>query len=165
MGIIHEWFCGDHGEFEGTHGICPAFGCDSHDVVKEHRTPVGIKSDSTKRFDAGIRETARSYGQSDFNSAKREGDSSKANSQADQVLWGDEGARMLGKPLTQAAAPAQFQITNPETGKKETWTDRGGVPNVIGSKDSPFNQVTPKAVEKTISKHENEMVKKVQQKY
>lgn len=165
MGVIHEWFCADHGEFEGTHAICPCFGCDSSDVVKEHRTPIGMKSDSTKRFDAGIRETARSYGQSDFKSATREGDSSKAHNQAAQVLWGDAGAKLLGKPLTQAAAPAQFQITNQETGKPEVWTDRGGVPNVIGTKESPFNQVTPKVVEKTVSKHENEMKKKVLQKY
>ena len=155
MGIIHEWFCAEHGEFEGTHPICPALGCRSQEVIKEIRTPRATSTGLAKRTDASLRRTAEMYGQSNFKSAK-EGESSKANSQASQVLWGDEGAKMIGKPLTQAFAPAQFNITDQSTGKRAVWTDYGGVPTVANDSQL-LNKVTPKAVETIVAGNEKEL--------
>jgi hypothetical protein len=161
MPIIHEWFCADHGAFEGSHGICPHFGCASREVIKEFRTPRGLKSHATKRFDAGIARTAEAYGQSNFRSANREGDTSKVIADG-PVLWGDAGSKFLGKPLTQAAAPAQFEVTNQQTGKKEKWTDYGGVPT-LAKESTQLNKVTPKAVETIVSDKEGSMRTKLKQ--
>jgi hypothetical protein len=159
MGIIHEWFCAEHGEFEATHAICPALGCRSREVVKEIRTPRAVGTGLAKRTDAGLRRTAEAYGQSDFKSAK-EGESSKANNQAAQVLWGDEATKVLGRPLTQAFAPSQFNITDQATGKRGVWTDFGGVPTVA-NESHLLDNVTPKAVETIVSQNEKQMRKQL----
>lgn len=125
MAIIKEWFCAEHGEFEASHPICPALGCDSSDVIQEHRTPPAIMSDTTKRTDAGLRKTADSYGLSNLRSAK-EGESAKPNNQADGVLWGEQAQKFLGVPLTQAHVPVTYNVKN-DKGEAQQWTDRGGM--------------------------------------
>jgi hypothetical protein len=110
MATLREWACLEHGEFDGTHSICPAYGCDSAHVTQEFRTPVGIGTQYTKRFDAGIRKSADMYGVNNWKSAK-EGDVSFAG-RADpalgqKLLWGDECKKVMGHSfaeLTQVAA-------------------------------------------------------------
>ena len=107
---MREWSCLEHGEFDGTHPICPSYGCDSEHVNQEFRTPVGIGTDFRKHFDAGMRKSADMYGASDWKSAKA-GDTS-FEGRADptigtKVLWGDESKKVLGhsfSELTQIAA-------------------------------------------------------------
>lgn len=110
MAVVKEWACLEHGEFTGTHPICPNFGCESASVVQEFRTPVGIGSEFRKRFDAGIRKSSEMMGIDDFKSA-REGETSFAG-RADpktgtKVLWGDESKKVLGKNFAELTAVAQ----------------------------------------------------------
>jgi len=160
MPVIHEWECKEHGTFEGSHPICPNWGCKSDKVTKVFLTPRGIMSGTTKATDASVRRTAEQYGQSDFKSAKREGDSSKAGNQGDQVLWGNAGAQFLQKPLTQAAAPASFNITNQETGRKEVWKDYGGLPTVA-NESTMLNSTRPPFKDVTVAPNDKEMRAKI----
>lgn len=156
MPIIHEWFCAQHGEFEGSHPICPHLGCDSAEVVKEHRTPPKLKSDTTKRTDAGLKRTAEMYGQSNFKSA-REGESSKANSRADGMLWGDQAAQFIGKPLTQAHQEVAYTFKDKE-GKAQQWVDRGGM-RTVASEVGITQRVLP-AAEVTIHEKDSKAARK-----
>lgn len=107
---MKEWVCLEHGEFVGTHGICPGNGCDSAGVTQEFRTPVGIGTAFRKNFDQGMRKSADMYSTSNWKSAQA-GDTSFVG-RADpavgtQVLWGDESKKVLGhsfSELTQIAA-------------------------------------------------------------
>lgn len=93
MGAIKEYRCETHGPFEGTHAICPEYGCDSAHVEREFRTPPAIRSATTGRTDAGLRQTADSY-RIDLKSA-REGESSKV--QKSGLIWGlDNAGAALG---------------------------------------------------------------------
>jgi hypothetical protein len=129
MSILKEWFCADHGEFECSHPICPTPGCESREVIREIRTAPGFKSDVTKRTDAGLRRTAQMYGQSNFRSAK-EGESSKADNRANEMIWGLEaGAKVIGRPLTAAHVPTTYNFKD-ESGAPRQWTDRGALINL-----------------------------------
>lgn len=155
--LIKEWSCAQHGPFEGSHPICPEMGCDSSDVKREIRTAPATKSDATKRFDDGIRKTAEMYGQSDFKSA-RAGESSKANSQASQVLWGDKASRFLGRPLQQAHVPQQFNIQDRE-GNARVWTDKGGM--ATAADDIGITRSVLPPAERMVASNEKEMRKSV----
>lgn len=117
MAVLKEWRCAEHGDFESTHPLCPNFGCESVNVERVFLTPVGTRSDSTKRFDAGIRKSAEMMGISNFKSAKA-GDTSFAGRAQEnevlgtKVLWGDEVAKPvaqggLGQGFAQLTAAAQ----------------------------------------------------------
>ena len=110
MAVMREWACLEHGPFERTHPICPAYGCDSRAITQEFRTPVTIGSQFRKRHEAGMRKSADMYQVSDWKSSKA-GDVSFAGrsdpSLGSKVLWGDESKRVLGhsfSELTQIAA-------------------------------------------------------------
>jgi hypothetical protein len=106
---MREWTCLEHGEFDGTHAICPAFGCDSEHVSQEFRTPIGIGTDFRKRFDQGMRKSADMYGASDWKSAKA-GDTSfegRADPALGQkLLWGDECKKVMGHSFSELAQVA-----------------------------------------------------------
>ncbi|HUP07665.1 MAG TPA: hypothetical protein VMU47_10970 [Caldimonas sp.] len=111
--ILNDYKCPKHGEFEGSHPICPAMGCDSEGVVKIFKKAPGVKSDSTKRFDEGLKKSADMYRQTDWKSAK-DGESAKAHNRAAELKWGGEAAELLGKSPGEAvggqagtAKPAQ----------------------------------------------------------
>lgn len=124
MGVIKEWFCADHGEFESTHPICPAFGCASKEVVREHRTPPAIRSESTSRTDADLRRTAESYN-IDFRSAK-EGESAKV--QRGGLIWGlDNASKALGAaPEAMLHRPMTFERKDTVTGEVTKFVDKFG---------------------------------------
>jgi hypothetical protein len=107
---MKEWSCFEHGPFDGTHSICPSYGCDSAHVTQEFRTPIGIGTDFRKRFDAGMRKSADMYQTNNWKSAKA-GDTSfegRADPTLGQkLLWGDESKKVLGRSfseLTQIAS-------------------------------------------------------------
>lgn len=118
MAVLKEWRCAIHGDFDSTHPLCPNFGCESEQVERIFKTPVGTRSDATRRFDAGIRKSADMMGISNFKSAKG-GDTSFAGRAAEEnetigsrVLWGDEIAKPvnqggLGVPFNQLTMQAQ----------------------------------------------------------
>jgi hypothetical protein len=84
-GPIKEWVCLEHGEFEGSHAICPAEGCDSSCVNREIRTPITIGSRMVRQFDAGIRKSADDYKIRNFRTAR-----------AGEAAYGGDAARELG---------------------------------------------------------------------
>jgi len=108
--VLKEWSCFEHGPFDGTHAICPAYGCDSAHVTQEFRTPVAIGSEFRKRHEAGMRKSAEMYQISDFKSAKA-GDASFAGrsdpSLGSRVLWGDECKRVIGHSFSELTQVAQ----------------------------------------------------------
>lgn len=160
--IIKEWFCSEHGDFEGSHAICPALGCESAEVIRVFHTAPGMKSDNTKRFDDGVRRSAELYQQSDYRSAKA-GESSKANNQAASVLWGSNAQDFLakgGRDITTAHQPASYNITDKE-GKKSTWTDHGGMRTVANEVGITKNRLP--AAERIIPTNDQEMRKKIMQ--
>jgi hypothetical protein len=151
--IIKEWFCGEHGAFEGSHAICPVIGCESAEVVREIRTAPGFKSDITKRTDAGLRKTAEGLGLSNLRSAKV-GESAKPRAAGTELLWGDAGAKMLGKSLTEAHQPAAFDIKTPE-GQQAKWVDRGGMVELANA--GITQRVLPVAAERTVSANDQKL--------
>lgn len=114
MAIIREFHCPKHGDFEGTHPICPGYGCDSSQVERAFRTPVGISKGLYARFDAGLRESAERMGIRNFKTVKGEevsfgGRAAQENKELGQeVLWGDQ-VKKIGMPMdalmSQAAQP------------------------------------------------------------
>lgn len=109
MAVMKEWNCLFCGPFEGTHPICPGNGCNSEHVMQEFRTPVGSRSDWTKRTDAGLRKSSEMYGINNFKSAKA-GDTSfsgRAPTGSQQVLWGDDSKKVLGKSFAELTQVAQ----------------------------------------------------------
>lgn len=138
--VIKEWFCADHGEFEGSHPICPHLGCDSHDVIREMRTAPAVHSGVARRTDAGLRKSSEMYGM-DLKSAK-EGETSKANNRAAEMIWGLETAqKKLGAPLMHN--PATYMVKE-DSGETKTWVDRGGMQTLVSEAGMPKN-VVPKA--------------------
>jgi hypothetical protein len=110
MSVLKEWRCIEHGEFESSHPICPASGCESKGVAREFRTAPTIGSSFRKRFDAGIRRTSEMMGGANFRTA-RAGDTAFGGDVGREkglnLLWGNESQRVLGRSfaeLTQIAA-------------------------------------------------------------
>lgn len=113
--ILHDWHCRDHGNFEGSHPICPEMGCESEHVVKVYLKAPGIRSDFMKRHDAGIRKSADSMHLGNFRSARAGeaaygGDIGKPG---ERVLWGSDVNKVSGKPFAaltqQAEATSKFR--------------------------------------------------------
>ena len=132
---LFDWRCPKHGTFERAHPICPGNGCDSADVVKVFLKPPGSRSDSTKRFDAGIRKSAEMMNLSNFRSAKA-GESSKVPLQGAQVLWGNDVNKAMPNgmgAMTQMAAKqantvfktTQGAVTLPNNGMRQAATETG----------------------------------------
>lgn len=123
LGIIKEWNCLEHGEFDGSHPICPEFGCDSKHVAREFRTAVTIGSRMVKQHDAGMKRSSELYKISNFRSA-REGEAAHGgNAGRDlgtEVLWGSDIARkMPGHSLPNLMSAAQKPLVVPRRGGGE----------------------------------------------
>ena len=120
MSVIKEFRCKKHGNFESSHPICPALGCDSSHVERVFLTPVGIKSEFVSRHEKGIKRLATAYGQSDFKTA-RAGESSIKHPVGQQVLWGNDIQKHLGMDINAltAAAARPFVVEKPD-GSRET---------------------------------------------
>lgn len=111
MPVLKEWRCAAHGDFEGTHPICPSMGCMSDHVERAFRTPVGISQGKYRRFENGLRTTAERMGISDWRTA-REGEAGFAGRAplGSEILWGDEVKKhpeMGGRSFSQLTAAAQ----------------------------------------------------------
>lgn len=108
--MIKEWACLEHGAFEGSHAICPEYGCNSAHVSQEFRTPVGIRSSATRRTDAGIRKSVDMYRLGDVRSA-RDGEASyggdKGKELGMEVLWGSDVQKKMGRSFAELTGIAQ----------------------------------------------------------
>jgi hypothetical protein len=156
MAVMKEWCCIEHGEFEGTHPICPGNGCDSRFVTQEFRTPVGITSDYRKRFDAGIRKSADMYKIDDFRSAKA-GESSfegRAPAGAPQVLWGDESKKVLGKSFAELTQVAQKPFIARARDGRELRIDRNNAMREVATDAHITARRVPQAHEVTAARSE-----------
>lgn len=114
MAVLKEFKCAQHGDFEGTHPICPALGCISENVERVFRTPVGISQGKYKRFDAGLRRTAEGMGISDFRTGK-EGDTAFAGRApiGQEVLWGGDVQKVMGRSFADQMQAAQAPLHVP----------------------------------------------------
>lgn len=110
MAIIREWACLEHGPFECSVAICPAFGCDSRCVSQEFRTAPAIRHGNTSRTDAGLRKSSDMYRINNFRSA-RDGEASyggdKGKEVGLEVLWGDQCQKKLGRSFAELTGIAQ----------------------------------------------------------
>jgi hypothetical protein len=98
MAVIKEWSCAKHGEFEGSHAICPFQPCDSAEVMQEFRTAPKIRSQMVSRHEQGLKRSAEIYGLSDFRTC-REGEVSKPPHESEygtNLMWGAESREKLG---------------------------------------------------------------------
>lgn len=159
--MIKEYRCARHGPFEASHAICNAPGCDSSNVTREIRTAPKVKSETTTRTDAGLKQTAESYGLTNMRSA-REGEATKVTRTSNQVIWGLEAAQkqmgfrspdaMLHKPLTYETKDAE--------GKVHKFVDKYGgmqhAANLVGNMDLFKSKVTT-----TVSKTDGQLRKQL----
>jgi hypothetical protein len=97
-------------------------GCDSENVVRDFRTPVGISKGQYSRFDRGLRKTADMMRIDNWKTA-RSGETAFAGRGGDapigtEVLWGAKAVEQkMGVPFaTQMAAAARpLAVDRPET--------------------------------------------------
>src|ERR1700678_378924 len=108
MGVMKEWRCFDHGEFDSTHPICPASGCDSRAVLREFRTAPTIGSRMVRQHHEGLKRSREMYKISNFRTA-RAGEAAHGGQTDTQgrVLWGDESRKVLGKSFAELTQTAQ----------------------------------------------------------
>ena len=112
MAALKEWVCVEHGEFEASHAICPAFGCASEFVTQEFRTPVSIGTQFKKDFDAGVRKSADMMGTTRLKTAKEGEASFKGRAENGQeLLWGDQCKKVMGRSFAELAQVAQLPTT------------------------------------------------------
>lgn len=101
MATIKEWRCALHGEFEGSHPICPHQPCDSAQVEREIRTAPKIATEMVRRHHRGMDRTAEIYALTDFRTA-REGEVSKPPYESEfgtSLMWSDECQEKLGMSM------------------------------------------------------------------
>jgi hypothetical protein len=117
LGVIKEWNCLEHGEFVGSHPLCPVLGCESRAVTRVFLTPPNIGSTALKRFDQGIARSADMYRISNFRSAKA-GEASyggdKARELGMEVLWGNEVQKKMGRSFAELTGLAQQPLVVPK---------------------------------------------------
>lgn len=144
MAVIKEFRCFDHGEFEASHPICPAHGCDSKAVVREFRTPITIGSRMVKQHHAGLKRTAELMRLNNFRTA-REGEAAyggeAAKAAGTQVLWGDQSRRALGKSFSELMGAA----AQPLTVRGHTLTRNNGMADAAESAGLTRRSVVPAA--------------------
>ncbi len=156
MSVIKEFRCDKHGDFEGSHPICPEFGCRSEKVERVFLTPVGIKSEFVTRHEQGIKKLAAAYGQTDFKTA-RAGEASIKHPVGSQLLWGTDVKKTLGMDMAQLTAQTAqpFTVTKKD-GKTET------VPHgmrLAATELGITQRVLPPAGETRISRYDQDMRK------
>jgi hypothetical protein len=114
MAVIKEFACLEHGEFVGSHPICPAMGCDSKHVRQEFRTAPKIRHSGTSRTDAGIRKSVDMYGLGNVRSA-REGEASYGGDRGKElgmeVLWGNDVNKKMGRSFAELSGAAHKPLT------------------------------------------------------
>ena len=127
MGVLHDYYCSEHGVFESREAKCPMKHCQA-EISLMFLKPVGIKSDSTKSADTTLSGLAKDFGMTDIKStregehqtgyhtrnnietpadrAKREAEEAQARP-GNGVIWGDAGMRGLNMSSIIAGRAAQ----------------------------------------------------------
>jgi len=151
MAIVKEWLCLAHGPFDGSHAICPSYGCDSRAVHQEFRTPVAIRSNTMKKFDAGIKQSAQMYNISDFRTAKA-GEAAyggdKGKELGMEVLWGDNVQKKMGRSFAELTGIAQKPLVVPKRdGSGTLRLDRNNAMREAATEMGITRRVVPRAGE------------------
>lgn len=158
MSVLKEWRCEQHGPFEGSHAICPNFGCRSTEVSRVFLTPVSIGSSFVKRHERGVANLAEAYGQTNWKTA-REGENSKVLATGPEMLWGTDVQKKLGMDMNALTArTAQPFTVEHKDGSRETVPH--GMPMVARELGLTQN-VLPPAGELTVSAGEQKMKKAI----
>jgi hypothetical protein len=108
MSVMKEWRCKVHGNFEGSHPICPEMGCISLSVERVFLTPVSISQGKYARFDKGLRKTAEMLDIPNWKTA-RAGETAFAGRAplGQELLWGKDVEKVMGTPFA-----SQVQAAN-----------------------------------------------------
>ena len=69
MAVLHDYFCSEHGIFEGWDAKCPMKICKG-EISKVFLKPVAMKSDKTKATDKNLKQLAIDYDMTDIKSTK-----------------------------------------------------------------------------------------------
>ena len=69
MAVLHDYFCSEHGIFEGWDAKCPMKICKG-EISKVFLKPVSMKSDKTKATDKNLKQLAIDYDMTDIKSTK-----------------------------------------------------------------------------------------------
>lgn len=156
---MKEWRCVDHGDFVGTHPICPAMGCQSKRVERVFLTPPRIGNVQHKRFDAGMRNTADRMGIGNWNDA-RQGESSFSGRgvPGTEVLWGNDIQKVSGKSMqdlvNQAQSPLSVQRSD---GSVDTLTENNALRQVALESGITMNRIP--VAERTVHKADQKSFK------
>lgn len=129
--ILFDWKCPRHGVFESSHPICDALGCDSEGVVKVFLKAPGLRSETMKRFDAGIRRSSDMMNISNFRSAKA-GEAAYGGDAAKNLLWGRDAEKFTGKTFAEL-----------QTIARASEAKTPGIPNPIGQVQPAMPVVAP----------------------
>ncbi len=144
---MKEWRCKDHGDFPGTHPICPTLGCQSKHVERVFLTPPKIGNTHHQRFDRGMRDSADRMGIGNFRDA-RPGESSFAGRAAElgqEVLWGNDVKNKMGMSFDQLSSRAAAPFTlNRADGSTATLTENNALRQVARESGITMDRI-PKA--------------------
>lgn len=161
MAVMKEWRCAQHGDFPGTHPICPTLGCRSQKVERVFLTPPRIGNANHRRFDQGMRDSADRMGIGNFKDA-RPGESSFAGRGAElgtEVLWGNDVKKHMGMSFDQLSNQAAAPFTvNRADGSTATLTENNALKQVAVESGITMNRI-PKA-EVTVHKHDSKSYSK-----
>lgn len=152
MAVIKEFCCVEHGDFEGSHPICPGMGCCSDEVTRVFRTAPSISKGKFKRFDASTRRSADMMGISNFRST-REGEVSFAGRASQEskdlgmeVLWGNDVEKKMGKSFAGLTSLAQ-QPLNVKTKSGDKVLTRNNAMAEMATEAGLTSRAVPKAGE------------------
>jgi hypothetical protein len=148
VAIIKEFACLEHGPFEGSHPICPEYGCASTHVTQEFRTAPKIRHGITRRTDAGLRTSSEMYGK-DWRSA-REGEMShrpqEQTALGQKVLWGSEINKEMGRSFAEMTGVAQKPlIVKKRDGSGELRLDRNNAMREAATESGITSRCLPRA--------------------
>ena len=149
LGVIKEWHCIEHGEFERSHPICPALGCRSESVVREFRTAPSIGTRMVKQHEIGIKRSSDLYHINDFRSARASEASYGGNTSG--VLWGDECRKVFGRGFSEMVGMAQAPIV---PGGSKQLNLNSGMRGAMTESPALAQRARPKPGEMTYSKGE-----------
>jgi hypothetical protein len=123
LGVIREYRCLEHGEFEASHPICPAMGCESRSVWQEFRTAPNIGTSMVRKHNAGMKRTSDMMRIANFRSA-RANESAYGGEKGRGLLWGDDCRKVLGRSFGElsglAASQAQLGDLRRNNGMADT---------------------------------------------
>ena len=110
--VLKEWECPVHGDFEGTHPVCPEIGCEA-EIKQVFRTPVTIGSQTLKRFQAGIKQSVDMMGLGNLRSA-RAGEAAYGGNK-NGMFWTNEVEKLgVNIPGLVASAGTPMKVTYPD---------------------------------------------------